>query len=1010
LKAPFTPDSLSTEPSPAASAAAPQIPDYELLRSIGRGAYGDVWLARSLTGVYRAVKIVWRDRFSNAQPYEREFSGLRDFARVSINESRQLALLHVGRNEAAGFFYYVMELADDVESGTVIDPDCYEPLTLTLYREKARRLPVRDIVAHAVELTRALGSLHDHGLIHRDIKPSNIILVKGRPKLADIGLVTAVDSAVTYVGTEGFVPPEGPGTRGADIYSLGKVLYELAMGRDRNDYPRLPEDLQERSDRKELMELNEVILRACDPSPAVRYTNAEALLSELLLLQAGKSVRRLRLTERGLARAKRVAVLLGVLALVTAGGMAIERQRAERESAGRRTAEAERDLLQRQTVYSAILARAQRAIHLGELGRARKILQEAVPKPGEEAQDLRGWEWHVLQNEARGDSTATIMEGPHAIERVVHSLDGTLLAVLDATKTVTILDATTYERLSTVNGVHRLAGFSPDGEWLLGSTSTFALQAWNRHTGAPRGEPQSGGVNRPLAVLPDAPMHLLVFTDGSVDDPPVVRAWDLAEQREVYRIPVGDPGGPLWEFFNGAVSANGKRTALVVISGRRDQAVFRDLALDLQLSRVVREETSTSRPTAIAVSANGEWIARAIGNTAEIEVTEFVSGNVRWKTGMGRSEILGLAFSPSGREVAAGTFSGELHLHEVTGGNIVATLSGQAGTISAVNWRPNGEGVTTAGNGGDARFWSPPFKPRTVHLENLWIPPLTWRISCSEKGLLAVASFDKDTLGLFRPSTLELVGSLKGARYPIWNSDDGSTIITFDQQQVLKWWRMDETVPYDTMDLGFPTGTTANAAIAANGRSLVVGSSTGEVQIWDLENRHLIRSHQAHIGNVRNLSIDSRGIIACSSSQDGVIHFWSVPTGTLRFSLTLRPPILDLTVSDDQNFAAALIGDGIPVLINLEQQRVEKEIDLGGAAFVIKFVDGASRLLCASRSGLLHVYDTQSWREITAIEDYRNSAPGDASLTTMSASRDAVCLLTFSRNGRLRVWSAAPMR
>jgi serine/threonine protein kinase len=73
-----------------------------------------------------------------------------------------------------------------------------------------------------------------------DIKPSNVDFCRGRPKLADIGLVTDVGSSQSFVGTEGFIPPEGPGTPQADLYALGKMLYELATGRDRMDFPHLP--------------------------------------------------------------------------------------------------------------------------------------------------------------------------------------------------------------------------------------------------------------------------------------------------------------------------------------------------------------------------------------------------------------------------------------------------------------------------------------------------------------------------------------------------------------------------------------------------------------------------------------------------------------------------------------------------------------------------------------------------------------------------------------------------
>src|SRR5262249_3420052 len=93
--------------------SAPPIPDHEVLRRIGQGSYGDVWMARNILGELRAVKIVHRRSFEDDRPFQREFEGIQKFEPISRSHPSQLAILHVGRNEVDGYFYYVMELADN---------------------------------------------------------------------------------------------------------------------------------------------------------------------------------------------------------------------------------------------------------------------------------------------------------------------------------------------------------------------------------------------------------------------------------------------------------------------------------------------------------------------------------------------------------------------------------------------------------------------------------------------------------------------------------------------------------------------------------------------------------------------------------------------------------------------------------------------------------------------------------------------------------------------------------
>ena len=256
--------------------AAPRIPDHEVLRCIGKGSYGEVWLARAVTGTLRAVKVVRREDFELDRTFEREFEGIMKFEPVSRDHPGLVHVLHVGRNDEQQFYYYVMELGDDRERGSRVDATDYEARTMGTDRAMKHRLPVADCIEYGAQVAEGLAHLHECGLTHRDIKPSNIIFVNGKAKLADIGLVAAAGQ-MTFVGTEGFVPPEGPGTKLADIYSLGMVLYELSSGKDRLQFPELPDDPGEARTRPQWLALNEIILKACALQPKKRIASAREM-------------------------------------------------------------------------------------------------------------------------------------------------------------------------------------------------------------------------------------------------------------------------------------------------------------------------------------------------------------------------------------------------------------------------------------------------------------------------------------------------------------------------------------------------------------------------------------------------------------------------------------------------------------------------------------------------------------------------------------------------------------
>ena len=282
------------------------------------------------------------------RPFEREFKAIQLYEPISHSHESLVSILHIGREGASDCFYYVMELADDAEgraspraveskdqglSGAApsrekapatldvgletLDSRAYAPRTLRHDLKYRGRLPVEECIAIGVALATALEQLHRNKLVHRDIKPSNIIFVRGRPKLADIGLVTDSEATRSCVGTDGYIPPEGQGKPPSDLYALGKVLYEMSTGCDRQDFPALPAmDTFPPEERDRFHELNAILLKACENDVSKRYTTATAMRDDLILLQAGKSVRRNRLLEQRLKWAVIVAVITAILGVI----------------------------------------------------------------------------------------------------------------------------------------------------------------------------------------------------------------------------------------------------------------------------------------------------------------------------------------------------------------------------------------------------------------------------------------------------------------------------------------------------------------------------------------------------------------------------------------------------------------------------------------------------------------------------------------------------------------------
>ena len=263
---------------PLSDPITPVIPDYELIRVIGKGSFGEVWVALDATGSPCALKIIYKG-VSDDQIFNKELEGVTSYLPISRSNLGLVTILHVGKDPENEFYYYTMELADNANESVGKEWENYQAKTLSsLIGSTNNLVPISKFEEISLNLSNGLAYLHEQGLVHRDIKPSNVIFVNGRAKLADVGLVSVRADASTFIGTAGYIPPEGPGKPAADVFALGKTLYELLTGKNISSFPELPTQVfANKTESHKFAEYNKLIVQATSPDYRERPQNGEDL-------------------------------------------------------------------------------------------------------------------------------------------------------------------------------------------------------------------------------------------------------------------------------------------------------------------------------------------------------------------------------------------------------------------------------------------------------------------------------------------------------------------------------------------------------------------------------------------------------------------------------------------------------------------------------------------------------------------------------------------------------------
>ena len=324
--------------------AGDRVGPYKLIRALGQGGMGTVWLAERADGALKRQLALKLPLMAALPLMRRRLAIERDI--LAALEHPHIARLYDAGVDSSGQPYLALEYVE----GELIDAYCH-----------SHAVNLRERLSLFLQVARAVAYAHANLVLHRDLKPSNILVTAdAQVRLLDFGIAKLLhddlsdDTALTQLAGRALTPdyasPEQilgqPMTVVSDVYSLGVVLFELLTGQrpyhlTQGSSAALADSIRavriappssvvnDAKLRRQLAgDLDTIVLKALKPELAERYPSASALIDDIERLQAGQPIRarpdsrayRLRkfVARNRLAVASAVAVFLALL--VGAGG------------------------------------------------------------------------------------------------------------------------------------------------------------------------------------------------------------------------------------------------------------------------------------------------------------------------------------------------------------------------------------------------------------------------------------------------------------------------------------------------------------------------------------------------------------------------------------------------------------------------------------------------------------------------------------------------------------------
>jgi len=880
-----TANGTSTESSPAGGLTEhDHFGPYSILRPIGEGGMGTVYLAEQTQPIRRQVALKVVKLGMDTRQVIARFEGERQA--LAMMEHPHIAHVYDAGTSEKGRPYFVMEYVP----GVAITQYCDE-----------RLLDTRERLKIFVIVCEALQHAHQKGVIHRDIKPSNILVFdqdsKPVPKVIDFGIAKATDQPAaghtaftqvgSLVGTPEYMSPEqanltNPNVDTAtDVYSLGVLLYELLAGAlpfegrflrqaglaellriIREEVPPTPSDriteLGETASqvarcrrtnlatlRRQLAgDLNWIVMKALEKDRSRRYASMSEFAADIqrhlsdepVLAGPPNALYR----GRKFARRHRIGMAASLLVVASLVGGIIS---TAREAHVARMRELTADAAVLQTEDPAL------ALYLGW-----QVAHMGRPLP-------TGLEGVLATSLTNGPSYGVLSNQEAEAIDVSWSPDGKTLASAGDDGKIRLWEAATFKLLRSFQDHQKYVksiAWSPDGRMLASAGDDRTVEMWEAASGQPI---------RTLQGHEDAVSSVAWSPDGktlaSASSDHTIRLWSAASGQGL-RTLQGHKSG----VFSIAWSPDGK-----TLASTSDDRTIR--VWDVGTGQTLRI-LQGHQDLRIAWSPNGKTFASASPD-GTVWLWEIASGRTL-HTLRGHQAILNcVAWSPDGKTLASAGLDRTIRLWDPDTGQAIRTLQGHQNAVNSIAWSPDGATLASASADRTIRLWQTAMGQslRTLHAPGF---AFAW----SPDGTMLASAGGDETSQVWDAATGQSIRALRGHAFEsiAW-SPDGRLLASPSDDKTIQLWNMASGQPIRS--LSGHQGDIRSVAWSPDGKSLASASEDETVRLWDTASGQVLRILEGHRSYVNSVAWSPDGRTVASASFDNTVRLWDAASGrTLR--------------------------------------------------------------------------------------------------------------------------------